>query len=140
MIRRPPRSTLFPYTTLFRSTGREQPQRIGAQQLRAAARGGGDRLERTQSRVHEQGHLLVQGVTGNEQLVRGVRPRGNGAACAPVLSHELILSPPRAAERLEVAPLPTGTPQQTGHAADALSALGHVLHAGTAEQNRIVEA
>src|SRR2546422_8544569 len=25
MIRRPPRSTLFPYTTLFRSTGREFP-------------------------------------------------------------------------------------------------------------------
>src|ERR1041385_4373656 len=24
MIRRPPRSTLFPYTTLFRSTGREE--------------------------------------------------------------------------------------------------------------------
>src|SRR3712207_7938412 len=26
MIRRPPRSTLFPYTTLFRSTLRAQPQ------------------------------------------------------------------------------------------------------------------
>src|SRR3712207_6941067 len=25
MIRRPPRSTLFPYTTLFRSVGRRQP-------------------------------------------------------------------------------------------------------------------
>src|SRR2546422_7965679 len=25
MIRRPPRSTLFPYTTLFRSAGRDQP-------------------------------------------------------------------------------------------------------------------
>src|SRR5256885_10032537 len=29
MIRRPPRSTLFPYTTLFRSAGREERQ--GAQ-------------------------------------------------------------------------------------------------------------
>src|SRR2546422_3488519 len=28
MIRRPPRSTLFPYTTLFRSTGRLPPGRI----------------------------------------------------------------------------------------------------------------
>src|SRR2546426_6118854 len=29
MIRRPPRSTLFPYTTLFRShTGRVHPQRV----------------------------------------------------------------------------------------------------------------
>src|SRR5256885_9280544 len=27
MIRRPPRSTLFPYTTLFRSIGAEHPQR-----------------------------------------------------------------------------------------------------------------
>src|SRR3712207_8721817 len=26
MIRRPPRSTLFPYTTLFRSLGRAQPR------------------------------------------------------------------------------------------------------------------
>src|SRR2546426_5338909 len=26
MIRRPPRSTLFPYTTLFRSVGAEQPR------------------------------------------------------------------------------------------------------------------
>src|SRR2546422_7768617 len=28
MIRRPPRSTLFPYTTLFRSLGREQALRL----------------------------------------------------------------------------------------------------------------
>src|SRR3712207_9351538 len=26
MIRRPPRSTLFPYTTLFRSVGRREPE------------------------------------------------------------------------------------------------------------------
>src|SRR5258708_8149045 len=30
MIRRPPRSTLFPYTTLFRSTRRAPSSRIGA--------------------------------------------------------------------------------------------------------------
>src|SRR3712207_8553307 len=29
MIRRPPRSTLFPYTTLFRSEGLHQPRREG---------------------------------------------------------------------------------------------------------------
>src|SRR5687767_15560474 len=28
MIRRPPRSTLFPYTTLFRSRAEQQPRRI----------------------------------------------------------------------------------------------------------------
>src|SRR3712207_8188259 len=36
MIRRPPRSTLFPYTTLFRSRGR-RGQRL-VQQLRAVGR------------------------------------------------------------------------------------------------------
>src|SRR5437016_7502086 len=29
MIRRPPRSTLFPYTTLFRSPGAQAPERPG---------------------------------------------------------------------------------------------------------------
>src|SRR5258708_27125944 len=35
MIRRPPRSTLFPYTTLFRSPGTEQwiPRRIPVQRV-----------------------------------------------------------------------------------------------------------
>src|SRR2546422_1878055 len=43
MIRRPPRSTLFPYTTLFRSEGGAFPGCI------VAARGG---------RCHRAGHLL----------------------------------------------------------------------------------
>src|SRR2546430_10701179 len=30
MIRRPPRSTLFPYTTLFRSRGEDRDGRVGA--------------------------------------------------------------------------------------------------------------
>src|SRR5437870_6842697 len=38
MIRRPPRSTLFPYTTLFRSVSR-RPRLLGR------LRGGGDRLD-----------------------------------------------------------------------------------------------
>src|SRR5688572_30856280 len=37
MIRRPPRSTLFPYTTLFRSLGRVQ---AGTEMLTATERGG----------------------------------------------------------------------------------------------------
>src|SRR5258708_8635599 len=46
MIRRPPRSTLFPYTTLFRSlreharTGAQPPLTIAAETLRAMALGG----------------------------------------------------------------------------------------------------
>src|SRR5256885_9744430 len=42
MIRRPPRSTLFPYTTLFRSEERDVDRRAGLERRRlvAAARGG----------------------------------------------------------------------------------------------------
>src|SRR2546422_2105893 len=41
MIRRPPRSTLFPYTTLFRSTGDDRGRRArGAAQARGPDRGG----------------------------------------------------------------------------------------------------
>src|SRR2546427_2853368 len=41
MIRRPPRSTLFPYTTLFRSAGDVRGQ--GASRASAFAAGNGDR-------------------------------------------------------------------------------------------------
>src|SRR2546422_6490741 len=40
MIRRPPRSTLFPYTTLFRSLGHGSPHR-GSHRGRVSARAGG---------------------------------------------------------------------------------------------------
>src|SRR3712207_7539450 len=33
MIRRPPRSTLFPYTTLFRSAGAERERLLAAQEM-----------------------------------------------------------------------------------------------------------
>src|SRR5260370_10586736 len=47
MIRRPPRSTLFPYTTLFRSlsksfTGRELRRLIGTPPRRSSMSGNGD--------------------------------------------------------------------------------------------------
>src|SRR3712207_7941395 len=46
MIRRPPRSTLFPYTTLFRSAGGEA--RSGRGQAGPAARCPGERLDQRQ--------------------------------------------------------------------------------------------
>src|SRR3712207_7267435 len=48
MIRRPPRSTLFPYTTLFRSGRRGRPS-LKATQRRPAA-----------SATEEPGHLLLR--------------------------------------------------------------------------------
>src|SRR2546430_3992637 len=44
MIRRPPRSTLFPYTTLFRSLGGERPAGRRSRHPHGAARRGTDRL------------------------------------------------------------------------------------------------
>src|SRR2546426_8272014 len=50
MIRRPPRSTLFPYTTLFRSRGLPHASAVA----RSAARGGGRRR-----RSHRGGRAVL---------------------------------------------------------------------------------
>src|SRR3712207_8101864 len=57
MIRRPPRSTLFPYTTLFRSMARRQGPRLGHLRVRDAARVDGGakaarRVEGPSGRAH----------------------------------------------------------------------------------------
>src|SRR2546422_4538285 len=66
MIRRPPRSTLFPYTTLFRSDrGREDLRDLSC--LRHRPRALGDRAE--------HGHLLdvLEGAAAAERLWRPPR-------------------------------------------------------------------
>src|SRR6266446_4058304 len=74
MIRRPPRSTLFPYTTLFRSQGRgEVPYRqIGEC---------GDRLV---SEQYVQSHRIEAqaGTVGTGDRVSFLRPRGVRLRCA----------------------------------------------------------
>src|SRR2546429_9942932 len=62
MIRRPPRSTLFPYTTLFRSVSRGLVRRPAARAARGA-RGGGPAL-------------------GPDGARRAARPAAPGAAAA----------------------------------------------------------
>src|SRR2546430_7854472 len=54
MIRRPPRSTLFPYTTLFRSQHGAQPRRGRAP---AQHRNG---LENRNARAQQRGELLIE--------------------------------------------------------------------------------
>src|SRR5438270_7340391 len=64
MIRRPPRSTLFPYTTLFRSRGHGVVLRMGARppepllargdHQRAVERGHGDRKSTRLNSSHSQ--------------------------------------------------------------------------------------
>src|SRR5256885_3586952 len=62
MIRRPPRSTLFPYTTLFRSIGpglpvlRHHHDRLAPGEGRQAARPG--RIDRKSTRLNSS-HLVI---------------------------------------------------------------------------------
>src|SRR5438876_4740807 len=63
MIRRPPRSTLFPYTTLFRSLPAADHHRDGARQRDGAAGRSGRSEEHTselQSPVHLVCRLLLE--------------------------------------------------------------------------------
>src|SRR3712207_7968269 len=60
MIRRPPRSTLFPYTTLFRSV--HDPEVVRDEQQRGAVGGPdvGEQVEHLRLHRHvERGHRLV---------------------------------------------------------------------------------
>src|SRR3989449_8289977 len=83
MIRRPPRSTLFPYTTLFRSAQREVHQGGGAAarelgarpHQRVRLRGGVRSEEHTselQSRLHLVCRLLLEKKNFTKQLNRFV--------------------------------------------------------------------
>src|SRR2546427_6426511 len=68
MIRRPPRSTLFPYTTLFRSQRRQRQCQAGM----AVGKGGVDGVrEARDDRCH-------QGADGREQA--GMHPMAPGPA------------------------------------------------------------
>src|SRR2546430_12458632 len=70
MIRRPPRSTLFPYTTLFRSfhgasAGRSPPARLGAgatarRNRRARRRPASARSEEHTSELQSQSNLVCR--------------------------------------------------------------------------------
>src|SRR2546429_1853740 len=66
MIRRPPRSTLFPYTTLFRS-GRRPATR------------GVDRISRGGAAPHVSRQVRGQLPHGDGRRARGGRPRVRGA-------------------------------------------------------------
>src|SRR2546430_10438965 len=69
MIRRPPRSTLFPYTTLFRSTIGSEPgrrwrlherRRAAGQRRSAAARARKSRSEEHTSELQSQSNLVCR--------------------------------------------------------------------------------
>src|SRR2546425_9631461 len=122
MIRRPPRSTLFPYTTLFRS-GRAAILRRG--RLTAAAR------PRDRGLQLADGQAARQGEPGGERLRRGdpgnqeCAPASEGrAAVIPCQrSGEAVERRERLMERSEIAQPTAGAsemlPREIGRAGEA---------------------
>src|SRR3712207_9337381 len=76
MIRRPPRSTLFPYTTLFRST----PGRGGAAAAGAGVGGRRALAGRSGGRAAAAPGRVPGGAAGGTAGPVGPRPAGAGAA------------------------------------------------------------
>src|SRR3712207_7542387 len=75
MIRRPPRSTLFPYTTLFRSR-RSTATRCGTSTTRSVAREGGAPAWRSGAARGRGG--AVRGRSSRVRRGAGVGPRARG--------------------------------------------------------------
>src|SRR3712207_7169221 len=74
MIRRPPRSTLFPYTTLFRSEGAEDPVAGVAELVRRAEGGSAAEVHRAQltgPAVHVAEDVPVEGPQMREVVAAG---------------------------------------------------------------------
>src|SRR2546428_10015427 len=74
MIRRPPRSTLFPYTTLFRSLCRPLPGRGDRADLRAVHRADPDRKSTRLNSSHDQISYAVFCLKKKTRVVTGSQP------------------------------------------------------------------
>src|SRR5574342_850522 len=73
MIRRPPRSTLFPYTTLFRSEPAPRPPRIDAH----AAQLGGPDADRKSTRLNSSHHRISYAVFCLKKKKKGSQGRND---------------------------------------------------------------
>src|SRR3712207_8602569 len=73
MIRRPPRSTLFPYTTLFRSHGRHAADGAGGEEGRRA------RVWRNGDRVRAEHRRARGGLTGAHRPDRSEEHTSNSS-------------------------------------------------------------
>src|ERR1041385_9357410 len=79
MIRRPPRSTLFPYTTLFRSVPGAQGAR--GQDRRAAWRTGGRRSDRKSTRLNSSHGYNSYAVFCLKKKNEHIFPKPHNAPC-----------------------------------------------------------
>src|SRR2546430_6186704 len=102
MIRRPPRSTLFPYTTLFRShcTGIEATYRlreiIGLTRKTAVVGAVGARSEEHTSELQSQSNLvcrllLEKKKEKNNTLTPNIKQLSIGMLCVPCLHYPSLI-------------------------------------------------
>src|SRR5256885_9094903 len=85
MIRRPPRSTLFPYTTLFRSL--DAALELGVDEARR-----GDRMGELAHDLPHAGLVLAQGVDVGEQAFAALLQRGGDRKSTRLNSSHLVTS------------------------------------------------
>src|SRR3989442_11461044 len=83
MIRRPPRSTLFPYTTLFRSQANQHcwkpvVVRLGEELRRVQAQRSEEHTSELQSRPHLVCRLLLEKKKKNKNRANGDKRHTNG--------------------------------------------------------------
>src|SRR6266487_2516478 len=74
MIRLPPRSTLFPYTTLFRSQARHVPRELAGRRLHPL---GGQRSEEHTSELQSPVHLVCRLLLEKKKRPEGSTKNGN---------------------------------------------------------------
>src|SRR2546425_2849046 len=94
MIRRPPRSTLFPYTTLFRSVVflRDRDPRLDAPAILARARAlGADRSEEHTSELQSLAYLVCRLLLEKKKERNLILVRGPGSGRGSCSERRLLM-------------------------------------------------
>src|SRR5438045_6142061 len=97
MIRRPPRSTLFPYTTLFRSLSQIDPTRFVAAKIVTSQLGGDDLLRMVSSAFRSEEHTSelqsLRHLVCRLLLEKKKPPNHFSSLTLPLFAHDYLYPP-----------------------------------------------